>query len=164
MSYEFTGTVEVVEVKRSSKGKTYYRLNIPQNGSDRWHTSFDKKVIDLQGETINFNAVQTQYGWNLKEYEIAQPGATAQANVPAHSKGRSAQENIWIAVQGMILRGIEVGFFQSMTDALRWFNKAMPVLQAVWDGDSKTFNNLLNVLELEEIGATEMEPPPEEEN
>ena len=160
MSYEFTGTVETVEIKKSAKtGKTYYRLNIPVDGSDRWHSSFDSKVTDLQGETINFNANKTQFGWNLKEYEIAQ--STLPEAPVTRGKGRSDQENVWIAAQGIILRGIEVGYFLNIIDALQWFNKAIPVLQAIWDGDIRKFSTLLNELELEEIGAGE--PPPEEE-
>lgn len=159
MSYEFTGTVEVVEIKKSGKGKTYYRLNIPVDGSDRWHSSFDSKVVELQGEMINFNATKTQYGWNLKEYEIAQE-AVPPAPVQSGGKGKSDRENIWIATQGMIFRGMEMGFFPSMTETLRWFNKTIPVLEAIWEGNRKRFDGLLNELELEEIGAGE--PPPEE--
>ncbi len=155
---EFTGTVKSVEVKKSKAGKTYYRLNIPQDGKDRWHSSFDAKAVELQGETINFDASQTQYGWNLDEYEIApQAPASTPAGAPAsapaeHSyTNRSNRENVWIATQGMIFRGIEVGFFQSMTDALGWFQRAMPVLQAIWDEDEAKYYSLMEELQMDEM-------------
>lgn len=163
MSFEFTGIVKVVEVKKAKNNKTYYRLNIPQGGSDRWHSSFDSKVVELQGETVNFNAVKTDYGWNLKDYEIAaaQESAPQQARNEGKS-GRSDHENVWIAAQGLVFRGVEVGFFQGMTHALEWFNKTIPVLEAIWNRDEETVKNLLNELELAEIGEPE-EPPEEEE-
>ncbi len=158
MSYEFTGTVETVEVKKSKNGKTYYRLNIPQGGSDRWHSSFDSKVVDLQGETINFDAEKTKYGWNLKEYEVVtKQQATPTSQTPTNrtpGSSRSNQENAWIACQGMINRGIEVGFFRSAFHALVWFSNVYPVLQAIWAGDHELVNEKLQelALDLEEEG------------
>lgn len=149
---EFTGTVKNVEVKKSGSGKTYYRLNIPQDGSDRWHSSFDSNVVDLQGVTINFDATKTQYGWNLKEYEKVQGALPPAAQGNGGHGSRSNHENIWIAAQGLVFRGVEVGFFMNMIDALKWFNRAMPVLQAIWEEDDVAFDELIANLEMQEMG------------
>lgn len=151
MGYEFTGIVEVVEVKKSKNGRTYYRLNIPQDGSDRWHTSFDSKVVDLQGETIIFNAEKTKYGWNLKDYEVI-AGQDVPVNTPTGStsklSSRSSKENAWIACQGLINRGIEVGYFKNILQALDWFAHVFPVLQAIYEGEQDLVEEKLQELAL----------------
>lgn len=152
MAFEFTGTVQTVEIKTAKTGKTYYRLNIPQDGSDRWHSSFDSKVTGLQGQTITYNADKTQYGWNLKEYEIAAaPAAVPEQAQASRGGGKSNRENVWIATQGFMQRAIDVGYCLNMVDALYWFRKTLHLMEALWDRDEGRFNSLMNDLELEQI-------------
>ncbi len=120
---KITGVVKSVESKVSRDGtKTYYRLNIPVDGKDRWYTSFDAKVLELAGKALSFEAQQTQYGWRLDNYEIQTNPATTKT--AQQSSGRPVQEQAFIAAQALTKSGIEAGYYQNMQEARKdlWNN------------------------------------------